>query len=244
MTKPHYLSDYDEPTEADAFITENCAYHTIYQICIDTIPIYVGYVHNRELKDRLREHIQKAKNPSKTEQTNRIVRGRPTDKDLVLLAALECDAEITIHPLLHQPAYIEVDEEEFIQLHKSQGHPITNVAKGCKFQPLIKLPNGTIVEAERGLSEHESKMLLQKQLRLQKAKTARDKAKKTQEKFDKKNFSGPLRELTEDELREAYNHHCDEIKRLWPMDGKWGREPEPYEQWLTQYPKMTSAPIQ
>ena len=113
--------------------------HGGYELEVYGVVFYRGYVFNRPVEDRLYEHIQMAKSPSKAEQEKRIIRGGPTDKDKWILAALEDGETIIIRPVVVRELWEHFDEEQFIQDGKNLDYPLTNVATGCYFQPYTKI---------------------------------------------------------------------------------------------------------
>lgn len=124
--------------------------HSIYCLKLEDTPFYVGYVletNGRTLEDRLKEHIQSAKNPTKEQLENRAIRGGPTDKEKWILAALEDEIELTIEKIHTAELWEAIDEDYFIKYYKEDlQHPITNIAKGLVHQPFIRREDGTLVE--------------------------------------------------------------------------------------------------
>lgn len=111
--------------------------HYIYVLMVEAKIFYCGYTSSYP-PSRLRQHIDKARFPSKREQKNRLVRGcgiEPgySDKDKVIIEALEAGKEIEIKVVEEAPIKDEIDEAFWIEALTEEGVKLTNERKGSKW---------------------------------------------------------------------------------------------------------------
>ena len=134
--------------------------HGVYDLKVEGVIYYRGYCCNRPLGDRLKEHIYSAQYPSKKEIENRAIRGKPSAKDQIILAALSDGLELTIEKVYEAPLYEPVYEEHWINHARNEGHLITNIAVGGTWQPYC-LVDGELVEVDRESTDYEIRQQVQ-----------------------------------------------------------------------------------
>lgn len=120
---------------------EHLKEHCIYTIKLDTTPFYIGYCgHTWRIKWRLEEHIEGAINPDDYTIERRLVMGGPSDKDAVIIAAIENNIPLSITAIHSVPRTCTIYEQDWIDQYKQQ-YWITNRAKGgvwCPGLPTVK----------------------------------------------------------------------------------------------------------
>jgi len=122
--------------------------HGCYVIKCDSEIFYCGYIQDRPLQDRLKEHIYSALHPTTTQSINDIVRGDKSDKNKIITIAVNEGWDLTIEPILVKELWEEVDEDQMINHLRNEGHTLTNLMSGGMFQPYC-LVNGKLVETSK-----------------------------------------------------------------------------------------------
>lgn len=118
--------------------------HGTYVLKVEGDIFYCGYLCDRPLEDRLREHIYSATHPTRNQKLLDAVRGTERGKHKIINTALKEGWSITIEPLTVNELHETIDEEYDIIKLKQDGHCITNLIAGSIWQPYV-LVNGELV---------------------------------------------------------------------------------------------------
>lgn len=138
--------------------------HRIYGIYVEEECFYIGYS-DRDLKQRLKEHIHQSLNPTKEQLLNDVITGEEAGKRKIIRTAIEEGFELTIKCLYEAYTYEPIDEQAFIVHYRQEGYVLTNVANGGNWQPhclidgeLVEVAKKTDAEAKQHIQDYKLRM--------------------------------------------------------------------------------------